>query len=99
MSDNENKMRNTFNDSGMVNSGKKRGKDNVNVMRVNANGSNSNPNLLDPSALNKGKGGRRIVRNRSDGMNDSDNENDYIVGPESSHSKIKKRPAGNQRSS
>ena len=40
------------------------------------------------------------MRNRSNGTTESDFEDDYIVGPESSHSKIKKRPAGgNHRSS
>lgn len=94
MSDNERKMRRTFNESdrGSNKKGLKNGsQERISGMRAKGNNSNSNPNLLDPSALGKGTK-KRVMRNRSDG--DSDFEDDYIVGPESTHSKIKKRPLG-----
>ena len=94
LSDNERRMRRTFNESDKGSNRKvaKNGsQDRINGMRAKGNNSNSNPNLLDPSALGKGTK-NRMMRNRSDG--DSDFEDDYIVGPESTHSKIKKRNLG-----
>ena len=64
-------------------------------------GSHSNPNLLMPnSKIAKGQEASSKRAPRKQGSNQSlDHENDYIVGPESSHSRLKKKPRDGYRNS
>lgn len=58
----------------------------------------SEPNLQGPSFNNKSNRKGQARGKAKGGMNDiSDDEDDYIVGPDSNHSSIKKRPFNGNR--
>ena len=65
---------------------------------MRGHGRNSDPNLIDPSsAIKNGHKNTKQFKKNNRSINGvmnvhSDDEDDYIVGPESNHSTIKKRP-------
>ncbi len=107
-SDTEGRMRNTFNESndsnlGMSNKkkGPYRGASNNRLSDGALVGSNSNPNLLTSNSQNfAGYGSSPKRGQRKFGSNQNlDQEDDYIVGPESTHSRLKKKPRDGFRNS